>query len=413
MKRKIIALFLVAAVMFSGCDTKPKPDRTDTTDLTTPPTVTTPPISDENAVTTTTKKEYPPAESWLKWLEWGMFMDEVQANVNNERYIEPGGTYNDIIRYLVFDEIEYYGFKGSMKLAISDIRGLEEIKIYIFGEDREAVYSSLYDDFTERFGENDGESIDQGFTWWHQDDDGFSCLLQSKWQDYTIRFCPLVPEENRYTPPEELPKGPEYNPEDVKGMPIDMTLDHEAIILEKADSFRRLYRSYIFYDVNFETEIVKDKGELIKSDDIKTLDDIRALFSDTVHNDWIEVAIWSLYKEIDGELYYIEPARGGIPDLVGTWYIGYEVTDDKIIGHFAALKGMMDEEDYTTSEYLNNEKNYRFYDIIIQNIDGKYLITDICGAYDGYNYESEHAQGYGDEIVDTSLITNEALKPKH
>lgn len=51
------------------------------------------------------------------------------------------------------------------------------------------------------------------------------------------------------------------------------------------------------------------------------------------------------YGEANGKLYRLEGARGSWLGVTETWYIGYEVTDDKIIGHFAVL-GWGDDDDY-------------------------------------------------------------------
>ena len=104
-----------------------------------------------------------------------------------------------------------------------------------------------------------------------------------------------------------------------------------------------------------------------------------------------------------------------------SWYLGYEVTDYSIVGHFARLNGLPQDVEanaLNSAEYLNDEQNYEFYDITIHNINGEYLLTDCYtlprAPYTSYNSPDPDGHGlfYNNGKADRSLITNEKVKPK-
>ncbi len=194
--------------------------------------------------------------------------------------------------------------------------------------------------------------------------------------------------------------------------PIDKTLDCEKILLERADALNRMLRDYLN---NNSSKVIYQLGDYctkegfhdtykVISDEIKSYDDFKEMFSPYIFGlyiDCINSKCPSLL-DIDGELYFHENISG-YHGIIETWYLGYDVYDYSIIGHFACLRGISNT--VIDEEYLNDEKNYDFYDITIDNIDGEYLITD-CGLF------SEHGEFYNNGKADRSLITNEKVKPK-
>lgn len=199
--------------------------------------------------------------------------------------------------------------------------------------------------------------------------------------------------------------------------PIDKSLNCEEILLDRAESLQILMRDYLRYDprqVVFEIGEWDGNGYPVLSDWLKTYDDFKNLFSDKIYGDYLDrLCSWSpRLSEIDGRLYLIEPE--GVNAYLGTfetWYLGYEITDEKIIGHFARLGGVED-IGLDDPEYLNDESNYSFYDITVQNINGQYVLTDCNGDDPQEAYYSLHGWCYNAGRADRSLITNEKVKPR-
>lgn len=198
--------------------------------------------------------------------------------------------------------------------------------------------------------------------------------------------------------------------------PIDKSLNCEEILLDRAESLQILMCDYLNYDrreVVFEIGEEDENGYPVLSDWLKTYDDFKRLFSDKIYGDYLDnICSWyTRLTEIDGRLYRIEPI--GVGAYIGTfetWYLGYEVTDKKIIGHFARLGGVED-IGLDDPEYLNDESNYSFYDITVQNIGGQYVLTD-CKGDDPRDYYTLHGWCYNAGRADRSLITNEKVKPR-
>lgn len=199
---------------------------------------------------------------------------------------------------------------------------------------------------------------------------------------------------------------------------IDKSLDCEKIILERAETLHRMIYDYLSFD---ESTLVYSLGERctkpgvfdtykVISDEIKTYDDFKDMFSDEIYGSYIDYICSDTPRllDIDGELYFHE-CLSGIIGIYETWYLGYEVTDYSIIGHFAALEGVptVNEDHLNNKEYLNNEENYLFYDIIVHNINGNYVLTG-CGTLKFNN----HGMFYNSGKADRSLIYNEKVKPK-
>lgn len=215
-----------------------------------------------------------------------------------------------------------------------------------------------------------------------------------------------------------------YFVEGIKCDPIDKSLDCEKILLEKADILHTLIYKYL----NNETdklaykygEICTDEegiiiGAKIDSDEMSTYADYKALFADSIYDDYfdyINTQSLSALFDINGVLCG-SVGQSGLLGTDETWYLGYDVENDKIIGHFAELRGLGEPKE-KTADYLNDEGNYWFYDITVQAINGEYVITDCHEISSGRNYDyfNEHGLYYNSGYVDRSLITNEAVKPR-
>lgn len=201
-------------------------------------------------------------------------------------------------------------------------------------------------------------------------------------------------------------------------LPIDKSLDCEKIMLDAAEKLSVMMSNYLNVDVTklvFELgEPLTDDGQVMAyrviSNDIKTTDDFINLFSDSIYDGYIEkICTWSpRLEEIDGELCFVGSVGGYIGSME-TWYLGCDVTDDEIIGHFAELRGI-ENIGFDDAEYLNDENNYGFYDIIVQNVSGKYVLTD-CRGLDNKMYYRIHGWLYNLGMADRNLITNAKVKP--
>lgn len=215
-----------------------------------------------------------------------------------------------------------------------------------------------------------------------------------------------------------------YSADGIQCEPIDKSADCEAILLEKADRLKTL----IYYYLNNDTEKLAYKfgdavyneyemaiGAKVISDEMSCYSEFKAMFADCIYGDFFDwISTHSLVKmfDIDGVLYG-NPHEGGLLGTVETWYLGCDVQDDRIVGHFAELRGMGEPEE-KNAEYLNDESNYWFYDITVQNVNGEYVITDCRETTSGKNYVfyDEHGLYYNSGYADRSLITNKKVMPK-
>jgi predicted small lipoprotein YifL len=197
-------------------------------------------------------------------------------------------------------------------------------------------------------------------------------------------------------------------------------VNFEEIILERASDLHELVYQYMNID---KSKLCFQLGDIQKidedynayevlSDKISKYSDFKELYSDTISGDYFDYITEGWFEDVNGKLFYIEPI-GGLLGTYETWYIGYEVKEDQIIGHFAELKWGDNENDINNSDFLNDISNYNFYDIIVEKIDDKYVITNciIVGEENQDNHEP-HGIYYNSGIVDRSLITNEKLKPQ-
>ncbi|MBP3856386.1 MAG: hypothetical protein IK990_12335 [Ruminiclostridium sp.] len=215
---------------------------------------------------------------------------------------------------------------------------------------------------------------------------------------------------------------PEYSPaDDVIAEPIDMTLDCEQILLDKAEKLHEMIsgwgnvdRSALAFELGEKADdfISNDGAYKVISDKVRTYADFKALYDSDIYGEYIDALMWEYLLEVNGTLYYIDP-MSGLLGTYETWYIGCDVTEDAIVGHFAILCWGDEDNETTNAEFLNDVSHYKFYDINVQNVGGNYVITS-CG--DGNDIilgkVMEHGLYYNSGAADRSLITNEAVKPK-
>lgn len=208
-----------------------------------------------------------------------------------------------------------------------------------------------------------------------------------------------------------------------QGEPIDTSLDCERILLDRAETLQELYTDYLNNNSHpaFTLEPYTggdfyDAGKVI-SDDMHTYADFKAKFADSIDGWYFDALNTQSPRmlDIDGELYFSE-SMSGVLGINESWYIGYDVFDNKIVGHFAQLGWGGEGDNYGVDEpdFLNDKNSYNFYDIIVQNIGGKYVITDCRNTDPQRNYISvarEHGMFWNCGVVDRSLITNERVMP--
>ena len=203
--------------------------------------------------------------------------------------------------------------------------------------------------------------------------------------------------------------------------PIDKSLNCEEILLECADELHTVMTEYLSYD---KSRLVFELGDVypqqrqaetykVISNELKSYDDFANIFSGSISRDYLDIICSGTprLQDIDGALYFTESV-GGYLGTLETWYLGCEITDYEIIGHFALLGGVED-EGLSDAEYLNNEENYDFYDIVVRNCNGKYLLTDCRGSDEKRLYYRLHGWCYNLGKADRSLVTNEKVKPKN
>lgn len=195
----------------------------------------------------------------------------------------------------------------------------------------------------------------------------------------------------------------------------------DDIVIENAQSLKRLVTDYL--NPNEESLVFRlDEDSRapyvyrkVLDDKINTMVKIKKIFSTTVCDEYIKYLLsdkfFPAYKEENGSLYCAMSETAPIGTLE-SWYCGYDVDKDRIIGHFAALHdplGIIEID----QDFINDIKNYTFYNIALRNENGNYMI-ERCYT-DGnipYDYSQVHGLFYDCGEIDKSLITNDKIKPK-
>lgn len=191
------------------------------------------------------------------------------------------------------------------------------------------------------------------------------------------------------------------------------------IVLDSADALKNIVGGYYNSDTDkllFKTEKNNNGGfdfaKIVVSENFNSYSDFKKLFDNSVYEKYIDLINYSGngFREKDGVLYYSDYVNGGNRGTAETWCVGYGTEDDRIIGHFAELKVDITSPETVTAEFFNDVNNYRFYDIIIQNIDDNYVVTNCIDSENNQCF-SEHGLCYNSGFADTSLITNPKVLP--
>ena len=370
-------------------------------------------------------------------LEWGMSAEQVRSTETyefaGEDTAEIDGSEHTLLRY---KKVPFMEHNTRMTLCFGD-NGLDRINYKMVSDNM----VELTDDLLEKVRKTCSEVIQGQTTVWHDTNNDVTLMLIDFDNYVVFSVMPLLPENDRQALLEFLmsggeidengsriellidTNGAEYNSDGFDRDPIDKSLDCEKILLEKADDIQKLFNDFLrlgsgdafeFGDwervKGFPTHLSAKEA---RSDEIKTIADIKSRLNEAIYDKYTDFLMYQQYGEANGKLYRLEGARGSWLGVTETWYIGCDVTDDKIIGHFAVL-GWGDDDDYgvKNADHLNDINSYEFYDITVQNIGGKYLVTAVSGTENPYDYFECHGCYYNYNEADRSLITNEAVKPK-
>ena len=196
----------------------------------------------------------------------------------------------------------------------------------------------------------------------------------------------------------------------------------EEILLEKAQQFHDLMQDYL--NTN-EDLLVFDLGQdgcdqiylNVISDTLTDYQSVKDIFTEVLSDEYADYMLRDKpaqprFKEENGVLYFT-PSESAIIGVLDTWCVGYEETEDQIIGHFASLSGVPGHpEGEPDEEYLNDLKNYWFYDITLEKFPEGYRITDcrVTSLERKYPAYEEHFF-YHSGVADLSKITNPELIP--
>ncbi|MCM1334927.1 MAG: hypothetical protein NC084_09935 [Bacteroides sp.] len=196
----------------------------------------------------------------------------------------------------------------------------------------------------------------------------------------------------------------------------------EEILLEKAQQFHDLMRDYLNTD---EKKLVFELGSSgyggiylnVISDTLTDYRSIKEIFTEALSDDYADFMLRDnedlpRFKEADGVLYFAQSESSYIGTL-DTWCVGYEETENRIIGRFASLNGVPGHPEGEPDEaYLNDLGNYWFYNLTLEKFPEGYRITDcrtVGGEREYYAY-GKHTF-YHSGVADLSKITEPALLP--
>ncbi|MCM1334926.1 MAG: hypothetical protein NC084_09930 [Bacteroides sp.] len=196
----------------------------------------------------------------------------------------------------------------------------------------------------------------------------------------------------------------------------------EEILLEKAQQFHDLMRDYLNTD---EKKLVFELGSSgydgiylnVISDTLTDYRSVKEIFTEALSDDYADYLLCDKFgtlkfKEENGVLYFA-PSESSYIGTLDTWCVGYEETEDRIIGRFASLNGVPGHPEGEPDEaYLNDLRNYWFYNLTLEKFPEGYRITD-CRVTDSekkYPAYGEHTF-YHSGAADLSKITEPALLP--
>ena len=380
-------------------------------------------------------------------LEWGMSAEQVKSAETCELIAEDTADINGMEYTLLrYKDVPFMEHNTQMTVYLDADDRLDKTSYKLTSDDSREIFEGLLENTQNEYGD---AYFDAGYLYiWHNEEIEVTIILEEFENAVIYSIMPIMPESERKplndylflggtldengchidlpanTDQTEQTEWIEYSTEGIECDPIDMSLDCEKILLEKAEILHTLIYKYL----NNETDKLAYKygerctdeegniiGAKIVSDEMSNYAEYKSLFTDSIYGDYFDYintqSISTLF-DIDGVLCG-SVGQSGLLGTDETWYLGYDVENDKIIGHFAELRGLGEPEE-KAAEYLNDENNYWFYDITVQKMDGEYVITDCREKSSGSNYDyfNEHGLYYNSGFADRNLITNEAVKPK-
>jgi hypothetical protein len=449
MKQKTLILFyIVISLLLCACKQTNLPVASSTTIIKSSETEVTTTEAATTAETTTTEA----VKEEVK-LEWGMSAEQIKSAEAYELSAEDTADINGIeYTLLIYKDVPFKEHNTQMTVYLDADDSLGRISyMTVCGDSDEAFFfwEDSLQSLREEYGEEDITS--GNFDVWHSFDKNVTIMLAQFGNNVIESYLPLYDENERKTLLDHIMAGgkldengsfldslidnsqteqEEYSADGIVCEPIDQSLDCEKILLVKADEIQKLFKDFLWLGGGDAFEFGDWESvpgfpsylsaKEAKSNEIKTIADIKNRMNESIYDKYTDYLMQQQYGEADGKLYRLEGARGNWLGVNETWYIGYDVTDDKIIGHFAVL-GWGDDDDYGVKnpDHLNDINSYEFYDITVQNVGGKYVVTDVRGTTNGdgtpipYDYFECHGCYYNCDVADRSLITNEAVKPKN
>lgn len=195
-----------------------------------------------------------------------------------------------------------------------------------------------------------------------------------------------------------------------EALPIEDNFDYEWYLKDRASALHYMVYNYLNNETGNLVYKLGEGGEVI-DDTLKSEADFKAIFSDKIESQYFDFvnSFTPNLEDRDGKLYY-NAAMSGYLGTLKTWLIGIEKTEYSIIGHFAELGGI-DPADEDDPEYVNDLSHYGFYDIVVQNIGGEYVVTNCVDLNNPQAFAfKEHGLFYQPGYSNKN-ITNEAVKP--
>ena len=195
----------------------------------------------------------------------------------------------------------------------------------------------------------------------------------------------------------------------------------EEILLEKAQQFHDLMQDYLntnedllVFDLspNWYQQVYYE----VISDTLTNYQAVKDIFTEVLSDEYADFMLQDRpdqprFKEENGILYFT-PSESAIIGFLDAWCVGYEKTEDQIIGHFASLCGVPGHpEGEPDEEYLNDVGNYWFYNITLKKSPESYRITDCMVDWDVPCYAHDCHYYYHSGVADLSKITNPELIP--
>lgn len=370
----------------------------------------------------------------LRGLEWGMSADRVKeqesAQFTGKEFADINGVTHTLLRY---GDVPFLSYTAALTFYATDDKGLVKISYKVTGDEKE-LFDSINDVLSPEY---EGEGT-YGRIWTTNCIEKDTSVILIPYDGYVIcSFLPLMSSDERqklntfetgggifddnggHALEPLLPMTePEYDPESIACEPVDRNLDLEHILLDRAHEIQVLYKDFLCDGSSDAFELGEwehvdgfpmSLGSCpVISDDIKTVDDIKSRFNKSIYEGYTEKLMYHQYGEANGKLYRLGGTEGGRRGTE-SWYIGCDIEDDKVVGHFVIL-GWAEED--ITAEFINDETHYDYYDIVMRNIDGQYLITNVVSTeYPDWDNFKAHGFFYDIGVVDRSLITNDAIKP--